>query len=157
MQKLMQHVKERKKLNKKAAFDIINAGMISFITFVLIAILVIMLISTVQETSIVCGGISENGACFNCPSGYAYNSSAVICCNDSAIPAASINCTTATPAQTVSRVEYDGSAYNATKDLMEAGMLPPQFAQIIIIVIIIVGILGMLTMLGYGVYNRMRR
>lgn len=150
-------MKEIKRLNKKGSFEIINAGMLAFVTFVLISILAILLISITQETSIVCGGTFENGACFDCPSGYAYNSTAVLCCNNSAIPATSLNCTTKTPAQTTSRIEHDSAAYNATKDLMEAGLLPPQFAQIIVIVIIIVGILGMLTMLGYGVYNRMSR
>ena len=96
-----------RKLSKKAqAFEVINAGMISFISFVLITLLVILLVSVTKSTSIVTG---------------------------------------------------DANASAAMDDLQEAANLPPQFAQIIVIVIIIVGILGMLALLGFGVYNRMRR
>ena len=41
--------------NKKGAFDTINAGMLSFISFVLISLLVILLVAVVQDTSIVTG------------------------------------------------------------------------------------------------------
>ena len=42
-----------KKLGKKAAFEAINAGMLSFISFVLISILVVLLVSVTADTDIV--------------------------------------------------------------------------------------------------------
>ncbi len=51
-----------KRLNKKGAFDIINSGMISFISFVLITILVILLVAVVQDTSIVTGNPNATAA-----------------------------------------------------------------------------------------------
>lgn len=39
--------------NKKGAFDVINTGMLSFISFVLITLLVILLVAVTQSTSIV--------------------------------------------------------------------------------------------------------
>jgi hypothetical protein len=52
---------------------------------------------------------------------------------------------------------YDGAAYNATILLGQAALLPPQFAQIIVIVVIIFGILAMLGAIGYNVYNKMKK
>lgn len=43
----------RKTLGKKGAFDTINAGMLSFITFVLVSVLVILLVSVTKSTDIV--------------------------------------------------------------------------------------------------------
>lgn len=51
-----------KKMNKKGAFDVINAGMISFVSFVLISLLVILLLGVVKNTSIVKGDINATAA-----------------------------------------------------------------------------------------------
>lgn len=42
-----------KKLKKKGAFDVINAGMIGFVGFVLTVLLTVLLISTLLTTSII--------------------------------------------------------------------------------------------------------
>lgn len=51
--------------NNKAAFDTINMGMLSFISFVLISILVILLVAVVGETSIVTGNANATAAIAN--------------------------------------------------------------------------------------------
>ena len=139
-----------KKLNKKAAFETINRGMLAFISFVLIVILVILLVSVVQKTDIVCSQIYDTGVCLNCPAEYTYNSSAKTCCNSTGTH---YNCNAT---NTIGYVEFGGSAYNATKELQLAAGLPPQFAQIIVIIVIIVGIIGMLAFIGYGAYKRLK-
>lgn len=50
------------KLGKKGAFDLINTGMIAFISFVLITVLVILLISVTRTTSIVTGDSNATAA-----------------------------------------------------------------------------------------------
>lgn len=139
-----------KKLNKKGAFDTINAGMIAFISFVLIVVLVVLLVAVVRETSIVCPQTYDDGVCLSCPALYTFNSSANLCCNSTGTP---YSCASA---NTINYVEYTGSAYNATTDLQEGANLPSQFAQIIVIVVIIVGILGMLAFVGFGAYRKLK-
>lgn len=52
-----------KKINKKGqAFEVINAGMISFISFVLISLLVILLVSVTKNTSIVTADANATAA-----------------------------------------------------------------------------------------------
>ena len=138
-------------IGKKAAFDTINMGMLSFISFVLISILVVLLVGVVRQTNIVCPQTYDDGICLSCPSGYGYNNSANTCCNTTG--ATPLTCETA---NTTAFNTYTGSAYNATSDLQEAANLPPQFAQIIVIVVIITGILGMLAFMGYGAYKRLK-
>lgn len=136
-----------KKLNKKGAFETINAGMLTFISFVLVSILVIVLLSTVENTSLICDGTYFEGQCLRCngTKHTVVNTSDYLCYNS----------TTDTKSATVL---LDGTdAYNGTQDLQLAAELPPQFAQIIVITLVIVGILGMLAVLGFGAYQRMRR
>jgi len=143
-----------KRIGKKGfAFDLINKGMIAFIGFVLIALLVILLVSTLKQTSIVCDTghyDTATGTCLDCNEGDAYVN-LTSCCN----------ATTGTPecsgTNRTDTYEYGSSAYNGTKQFQEAADLPPQFGEIIVIVLVIVGILGMLSMLGYGIYKRMKR
>lgn len=139
------------KLNKKAAFNVINTGMISFLTFVLVVVLVILLISQVKQTNLVCDTNYNNGVCYDCnnASYTRFNSSDNYCYN--------VSETGVGAPLSLAATEGGTAAYNGTKDLQDAAMLPPQFAQIIVIVIIIVGILGMLAFIGYGAYQRMRR
>jgi hypothetical protein len=47
---------------KKGAFDMINAGMLSFVTFVLVCILVILMISVTGKTAIVTGDSNATAA-----------------------------------------------------------------------------------------------
>lgn len=140
-----------KKLNKKGAFETINAGMLTFLSFVLISVLVILTLSVVNQTKLVCEDNYNNGACFACNnvSYTRFNASDNRCYNTSASGAADPDY--------ISSEESGTAAYNGTKDMREAALLPPQFAQIIVITLIIVGIIGMLAALGFGVYQRMRR
>jgi len=136
-----------KKLNKKGTFEIINAGMLSFIGFVLIVVLAIFLISTLKGTRIVCDANYDDGSCFDClnttyPN---FNSTDNLCYNATTGTFLTI---VATPGGT--------DAWNGTVELQAAANLPPQFAQIIVIVVIIVGILGMLAFVGYSAYQRMK-
>ncbi len=143
-----------KQLNKKGAFEAINAGMISFIGFVLISLLVILLISTTKSITIVCPSsqTTVNGTCLGCDSGFTYNGTGNVCCN-----ATSTNCEDGGANDNQSAFnEYTGSAYNATKDLQGAAALPPQFSQIIVITLIIVGIIVMLGALGLATYRKMK-
>jgi len=48
--------------SKKGAFDTINAGMLSFISFVLISLLVILLVQVVHDTSIVVASSNATAA-----------------------------------------------------------------------------------------------
>lgn len=137
-----------KKIDKKGTFDIINAGMLSFITFVLVALLAVVLISTTQETNIVCKGTWSEGACYECRTGFDFVNTTA-CCNSTAA-------TCVGTANKSDPYSYTGSAYNASLDMMNAGLIAPQFSQIIVIVIIVVGILSALAVLGYGVYQRMK-
>lgn len=144
-----------KKLNKKAAFETINKGMIGFISFVLVVILVILLVAVMKEMTIVCkspGFTVSGGACKTCLQNYTYNASAALCCNSSSsgVP---YNCSSG---NTRGVKEYSGAAYNATKDLGLAAGLPPQFAQIIVIIVIITGIIGMLGFIAYGAYKKLQ-
>jgi len=142
------------KQNKRgnAAFNLINAGMISFLGFMLIVLLTIIMISTMKSTSMVCGtgATSFNGNCVMClNSSFAVTNSSHCCRTDSLGSCQGTN---------YSAVKvYDGAAYNATIALGSAAQLPGQFAQIIVIVVIIVGILTMLSMIGYNVYNKMKK
>lgn len=55
-----------KGLNKRGiAFDVINAGMISFLSFMLITLLVILMVSVVKNTSIVTGDSNATAAMIN--------------------------------------------------------------------------------------------
>jgi hypothetical protein len=55
-----------KRLNKRGiAFDVINAGMISFLSFMLITLLVILMVSVVKNTSIVTGDSNATAAMNN--------------------------------------------------------------------------------------------
>ena len=140
-----------KKVNKKAqAFETINKGMVAFVAFVLIVLLTVLLVSTTKTTSIVCPGTIRTGNCLSCSTGFGINTTGEVCCNSTG---GTDHCTGANQTPAI----FGNDAYNATEDLQEAAGLPPQFAQIIVIVIIIVGILSMLAILGYGVYNRMRK
>lgn len=154
----------RKKLNKKGAFNVINAGMIGFLVFVLIVILLILLISVTKSTTMVCPSDQtyDDGVCLACPTAnftdggnWTYNSSSNLCCNQSNKSANSVvdvYCN-----ETIAYDEYTGSAYNGTKEMQLAANLPPQFAQVIVITLVVVGIIGMLSMIGYGVYKKMNR
>jgi len=141
-----------KTIGKKGAFETINAGMIAFVSFVLITVLVILLIGITKQTSIVCPTVmNPSGTC----AGDCVNSSHTAvnwstCCKLG-------NAATCKLRNQSARYEYSGAAYNATKSLQTAAQLPPQFAQIIVIVVVIVGILGMLAFVGYGAYQKMRR
>lgn len=118
----------------------------------------IVTISITQKTSIVCGGSSNtnesltyyNGACYSCignltwPTTH-FNSSDGYCHNDTTNTAGTL------------AIEYTGSAYNASKDLKSASILPTQFASIIIIVILIVGVLSLLALIGYNTYQKMKQ
>lgn len=55
-------MKKLKKLGKKGAFDVINNGMLSFITFVLITLLVILLVAVIEDTSIVTANTNASAA-----------------------------------------------------------------------------------------------
>ena len=57
--------KGHKMLGKKAAFDLINQGMLSFIAFVLISLLVILLVSVTGDTAIVTGDSNATAAVNN--------------------------------------------------------------------------------------------
>lgn len=139
---------KHKRMGKKGVFDLINAGMIAFITFTMVILLAVLLVSTTKTSSLVCSGVNVNGACYLC------DDNGLRTVNVSTYNASSGFCTNATSAAVP--VHEDPSAqYNATRDLQAASLLPPQFAQIIIIVIIVVGILGLLSVVGYGVYKRM--
>lgn len=141
-----------RKLNKKGAFETINLGMVSFLTFVMVVVLSILLVSQVKQTSIVCPDTLRGGECLSCPSGFVINTTNQACCNTTdgagAASCVGVNLTGAI---------IGNNAYNSTELLQEAADLPPQFAQIIVIVIIIVGILGMLAFIGYGAYQKMKR
>lgn len=144
-----------KKSKKGLAFEAINKGMIAFLGFVLITVLVILLVSQAKQTSIVCGSDTvpvrfSSGFCQACPSNDWQFHNTTVCCNSTTTPACD-------GANQTAIVEFTGAAYNATADLSEASLLPPQFAQIIVIVVIIVAIIGMLSYIGYGAYQRMRR
>lgn len=138
------------KLNKKGSFEVINKGMIAFIGFIFIALLAILLISVSSQTAIVCQGTSVGDTCLDCQTGFEYSNRSD-CCNSTGGTADCLGANLTSP------IGYTGDAYNATKDLMSAAILPPQFAQIIVIVIIIVGILAMLAFVGYGAYGKLRR
>lgn len=133
-----------KKPNKKGqAFETINAGMISFIGFAMLTLLVILLVSTVKQTDIVCSGTITSGVCFQCNATYTgYNSTYLTCHNATG--------------ENISATVDISSAYNGTVAMQEAADLPPQFAQIVVIVLIIVGILGMLGAIGYGAYQKIK-
>jgi len=138
------------KQNKRGnAFNLINAGMISFLGFMLIVLLTILLVSTVKTTSIVCASPARmiSGSCVNCYGITTWNTTTSCCLAGSTCTG--VNFTNPAP--------YDGDAYNATILLGQAAQLPSQFAQIIVIVVIIVGILAMLGAIGYNVYNKMKK
>ena len=51
-----------RKLGKKGAFETINAGMIAFISFVMISLLAILLVSVTKNTSIVTADANATAA-----------------------------------------------------------------------------------------------
>jgi len=136
-----------KKMKKKGAFETINAGMLSFIMFVMIVVLTILLISNLKSTNLVCDSNYNDGVCYDCnnASYTIFNTSDNYCYNTSG------------GVGSISSTIGGTAAYNGTIDLQEAANLPPQFAQIIVIIVIIVGILGMLSFIGYGAYEKMKR
>jgi hypothetical protein len=138
-----------KQNNKKGtAFELINAGMISFIGFMLIVLLAVLLVSTVKTTSMVCPTRTVNGVCLSCASTSSYILNNSDCCvTDATCTGGNLSVVTV----------YSGGAYNATLKLGQAAQLPAQFAQIIVIVVIITGILAMLGAIGYTVYNKMKK
>lgn len=54
-----------RKLKKKGAFDTINAGMLSFISFVLITVLVVLLVTVIKDTSVVSSNANATAAMNN--------------------------------------------------------------------------------------------
>lgn len=147
-------------LDKKAqAFNLINAGMISFIGFVLISVLVILFIGQSKQLDLVCGnstltGYQINGGCYSCPisdAKWIKNTTRNACCNATGGVAHCLG------ANTTGFIDFPGEAYGATQDLGTAALIAPQFGQIIVIVVVIVGILAMLAFVGYSAYQRMRR
>lgn len=142
-------------LNKKGqAFERINKGLVTFLVFILISLLAVLLIGQMKQSNIVCSSNTvptrfANGICQACPPGSWDFHNTSVCCNTTITDC---NGTNQTPI-----VEFGGAAWNATKDMGEAALLPPQFSQIIIIVILIVGILSIIGMIGYRVYSKMKR
>lgn len=147
---------------KKAEFNMLNSMLISFIGFILVSIMVIIVIANINTTTLICptdsGGaptrVSSTGTCQACPSSlWIFNTTGNICCNASTGLGA--GCTAAGNQTAI--VDYWGSSsYNASKNLMSAAILPPQFASIIVIVVVIVGILSLLALIGYNVYQKMQ-
>lgn len=144
--------------HKKAAFESINNMMIGFVGFVLIVVLCIVMISIFKSTTLVCANditnrtsTYYNGACYSCAwngtSATAFNSTDSACHNTTA---------TRDTQGAGALTEYSGAAYNATKYLNNAALLPPQFASLIVIVVIIIGILGLLSVIGYNAYKKMK-
>lgn len=151
----------KKKLRKKAAFDMINQGMLAFLTFVLVVLLTVLLISQVKTGTLSCTSSNSsvamlNGTCYECEKNvssgveFLINTSAAYFPTDACVETDNFgNNRTAT--------EFGGAVYNATKDMQEASLLPPQFAQILVIALIITAIIGMLAFGGAVAYQRMRR
>lgn len=146
--------------NKKANFAEINKGMIGFMGFVLIIVLVIMVLSVTEKTSMVCqkdtkddnrtAGYAE-GKCWLCSQNitsqyslYSLDSGYVTCRNGS----------TTSQNNTLFLKEASNAAYNSTKYMKDASLIPPQFASLIIIVIVFVGIIILVAGFGYAIYKR---
>lgn len=142
------------RMNKKGAFgmDTINRGIVSFIGFILIVLLSILLVVTTQETNMVCEDAFFDGICYSCPANYTINTTSMLCCNSTA--GSATNCA---GGNTTNYIEADEAAYNASKDLEGAALLAPQFGEIIVIVIVIVGIVALLAAVGYGIYSRIKQ
>lgn len=137
-----------RKLSKKGSFDIINAGLIAFIGFVLIVLLASLLVSTVKKTDMVCPDHLIDDTCYACGTGFTYLGNTT-CCNTTTSPSCS-------GANSTDVIDYYGHAWNSTIDLHAASDLPGQFSQIIVIVIVVVGILALLAIVGYGAYRKIR-
>lgn len=137
-------------MNKKGSFDNINAGMIAFIGFMMVVLLSVILVGTVKETDIVCGGSLVGNVCYDCVDGFTFNN-ITACCADAGGTAHCENANASAP------VEYTGAAYNATKTLQTSAMLPSQFSQIVVIVIIVAGILVVLATIGYHSIKKMKQ
>lgn len=145
-------------MNKKANFNILNGLLIGFIGFVLVAVLTIMIVSNMQSTNLICTDPtipvrSVNNVCQACPTVAGtqflyFNTTNNFCCNQSVSHCFGQNASAV--------VEYSGAAYNATKQLKDASILPPQFASIIIIMLLIVGVLSLLAIVGYNTYQKMK-
>lgn len=144
--------------NKKGEFSLITSLLIGFIGFVLVTLMVIFILAQMKSTTLVCGndpnGLPtsfQNGACLTCPStAWVFNTTGTACCNATGGTA---NCL---GANTTASVGYSGASYNATQNLMQAAILPPQFASLIVIVCIVVGILSLLALIGFNAYQRMK-
>ena len=142
------------KLDKKGAFDVINKGMLTFITFILVVMLVVLLIQVVKRTDIICPANFVGDTCLDCPSEYTFTNNS-LCCNSTQYTSTLItNCSLGNQTEVI---PYGGSAYNATVDMQAAGNITPQFSQIIVIVIIIVGILALITAVGIGAYQKIKK
>ena len=136
-------------MKKKGQFDVINAGLMAFLTFAVIVILVVVLISVTKKTQLVCEDTADNGGCFKCrddgASNFTYNASDNFCHNTS------LNGLTSNRVQ---REAGGTAAYNSTLRLADAAGLPSQFAEILIIVVIFIGVLAVLAFAGYAIYNK---
>jgi cell division protein FtsX len=137
------------KLNKKAQFQFINEGMIAFIGFVLICILIVVFISTYKQSSVACQDGQYDSTmdnCVACRSGFTWNASKDVCCNYSTTGCEGANSTTTT---------FPSSAANATPYFIQASLIAPQFASIIVIAMVVVGILAVLGWMGYHMHKKM--
>lgn len=149
--------------NKKASFQEMNSGLISFAAFVLIIVLIILVISVTEKTSMVCQPDNEDdnrtagfaaGKCWLCSQNMTYYYSVystakgyVTCMNGS----------TTSGNNTILLYEASNAAYNSTKYMKDASMLPPQFSSLIMIIIVFVGVILLVGGLGYMAYERMNQ
>lgn len=144
-------------MNKKGQNNVLIAGMVSFVGFVLIIALVLMLLSVTESTDMVCGGGTnetltwEQGTCFSCASDprnnswtWTFNTTDMLCHKDDELNS------------TKAGAEYGGAAYNSTKELGLAANITPQFGEVIVIVVVISGILALLSAVGFAAYKRFK-
>lgn len=151
-------------MKKKAniGMNTITAGLIAFISFVLVAILGLLLLSSIKSTNLGCSDPTgaqsvryKDGMCQACPyavgvTSYVFNTTADYCCNATG---GTGNClgTNATGV-----LAFKSNMTSTVTYLTDAAVLPPQFASLLMIVIVMVGILALLTVIGITAYRKMQ-
>lgn len=154
--------------SKKANFSILSAGMLTFISFVLITVMVIAVISIMKQTTMVCApnylrdnatdsaNASDtatwyNNDCWQCK--HNGTKSMSLLTNGTFTCVNAVNTTASTNELPLTTSGY---AWNATKNSMDAAILPTQFASVIVVVLVVVGILALLATVGYTAYRKMK-
>jgi hypothetical protein len=145
------------KPNKKAnIMNTLTVSLIGLVGFVFIFLMLTLLISSIKQTTLVCGGATNasttmyNGVCYTCyynvTTGTAFSFNTTDSkCYESGVPTHYEN-----------SYEFASGAYNTTKTSQAAINIIPQFMQIIVIAVIFAGLLGLIVFGGIWGYGKMK-